>query len=634
MQKWKPTLPVLANFLALLCVFLAKPGLGINGNPALGRTFFVDALHGNDANDGLSPRSAWRSLDKVNEVQLQPAEKVLFKRGEAWRGQLIPHSGREGAPITYGAYGRGARPQLIGSVNYSQPADWRTGPSNTWVAGAEFVELGTAPGFTTDSWRTHSEASANVRVTKPSIETNAEPPIIQVACSSQGLAENHIQLYTAGLGIEQGYYYTFTFRAESTVPFTIPLVKLMKSSPPWTSYGIATTPPLHVGRAPEELRVRFKALTTAVDARLTVYLGRAMPPGATFSFRPVALKRARCANSNSLIVDVGNIVFDEGKSTGVKKWSREDLKRPGDFWYDEADWQVYLCADRNPAEANKSIELALMRALVQETGRSYVNYESLALLYGAAHGFGGGSTHHILIRDCDISWMGGGLQFRRPDGSPVRYGNGIEFWGDAHDNMVENCRLWEIYDAALTNQGNESNKQYNITYRNNVIWNCEYSFEYWNREGSKTHDIHFENNTCLDAGFSWGHAQRPHPNGRHLMFGYNPAETRDFYVRRNIFRNATESIMRMENDWTSGLLMDSNCLYQASGLLVEFLENSWATGQFADYNERTGLDLHSVLTDPKLVNSSRRDFRPSPKKFVRKFSRDVGPLGAQERLKE
>lgn len=80
--------------------------------------------------------------------------------------------------------------------------------------------------------------------------------------------------------------------------------------------------------------------------------------------------------------------------------------------------------------------------------------------------------------------------------------------------------------------------------------------------------------------------------------------------------------------------MDSNCLYQASGLLVEFLENSWATGQFADYNERTGLDLHSVLTDPKLVNSSRRDFRPSPKKFVRKFSRDVGPLGAQERLKE
>ena len=33
------------------------------------------------------------------------------------------------------------------------------------------------------------------------------------------------------------------------------------------------------------------------------------------------------------------------------------------------------------------------------------------------------------------------------DGSNVRFGNGIEFWGGAHDHLVEGNRIWEIYDS-------------------------------------------------------------------------------------------------------------------------------------------------------------------------------------------
>ena len=76
----------------------------------------------------------------------------------------------------------------------------------------------------------------------------------------------------------------------------------------------------------------------------------------------------------------------------------------------------------------------------------------------------------------------GATSSRHPDGKPVRFGNGVEFWAGAHDCLVEGCRLWEIYDAALTNQGSGTNVQENITYRRNVIWNSEYSFEYWNRD--------------------------------------------------------------------------------------------------------------------------------------------------------
>ena len=81
-----------------------------------GRTFFVSNTAGDDGANGRTPQSPWRSLEKVNAAELGPGDRVLFQRGGLWRGTLIPRSGRAGAPITYGAYGEGARPLLRGSV--------------------------------------------------------------------------------------------------------------------------------------------------------------------------------------------------------------------------------------------------------------------------------------------------------------------------------------------------------------------------------------------------------------------------------------------------------------------------------------------------------------------------------------
>ena len=108
----------------------------------------------------------------------------------------------------------------------------------------------------------------------------------------------------------------------------------------------------------------------------------------------------------------------------------------------------------NPATRHRSIELALRKHIIDQGGRGHVAYENLALKYGAAHGIGGGSTHHITVRNCDIAYIGGGHQFTRPDGKPVRFGNGVEFWSGARDCLVEDCRLWEIYDAALKSDHN------------------------------------------------------------------------------------------------------------------------------------------------------------------------------------
>ncbi|HPA20322.1 MAG TPA: hypothetical protein PLU30_21410, partial [Verrucomicrobiae bacterium] len=369
---------------------------------------------------------------------------------------------------------------------------------------------------------------------------------------------------------------------------------------------------------------------TARSARLALYLGGAFPPGATLTFEPGDLRLAMSNQPVPLSVDVGNIIFDNGASWGTKRWSPEELTRDGDYFYDANGWRVLLRSPANPAGRHRSIELALRRHIISQGGKSFVTYENLALCFGAAHGIGGGRTRGIVVRDCDISWIGGGHQFTKPGGKPVRFGNGIEFWADARDCLVEHCRIWEIYDAALTNQGKGTNTQENITYRNNVIWNAEYSFEYWNHpEASITREIRFEHNTCVDAGRGWGHAQRPDRNGRHLMFYNNSAKTSHFFVRYNIFANSADSLLRLHGrDWTPALTMDHNVWYQPTGPSLLWGTNLIAAADAPSFLAARRLGDGDLFADPGFVAPAERDYRLTASSPATRISDDIGPAGA------
>jgi hypothetical protein len=81
-----------------------------------GATYYVSPS-GHDNADGRSPRTAWRTLAKVNGSPLKPGDNVLFQRGGEWRESLkVPASGETGNPITFGDYGAGAKPKFLGSI--------------------------------------------------------------------------------------------------------------------------------------------------------------------------------------------------------------------------------------------------------------------------------------------------------------------------------------------------------------------------------------------------------------------------------------------------------------------------------------------------------------------------------------
>ncbi len=103
--------------------------------PSSVHAYYVDATLGNDSNDGTSAGRPWKSLAKVHNTTFQPGDTILFKRGEVWRDNNLyidKGAGTEGAPITFGAYGTGAKPEINGGVDLSSSAAWTQNSGNTW----------------------------------------------------------------------------------------------------------------------------------------------------------------------------------------------------------------------------------------------------------------------------------------------------------------------------------------------------------------------------------------------------------------------------------------------------------------------------------------------------------------------
>ncbi len=74
----------------------------------------------NDGDDnalGSSPEMSIQTLQKVNELNLKPGDRVLLKSGDIFTGTLhVKKSGKQGKPIVYGSYGTGEKPVINGFV--------------------------------------------------------------------------------------------------------------------------------------------------------------------------------------------------------------------------------------------------------------------------------------------------------------------------------------------------------------------------------------------------------------------------------------------------------------------------------------------------------------------------------------
>lgn len=617
---------------AVLLFFSVAAGL-VCAERTVPATFYIDRANGRDTAEGTRETTAWQSLDKVNNAVFMPGDQILFRRGGLWRGQLMAQSGSNGARIVYGAYGAGAKPILQGSVDRDRPEEWAEVSRGVWATQKfEPRLLNQVTNLTGSRWSLHSEGGAHVSLARVQEEGRT---FNRITCQAPGKASNHIQVWGPALAETQPCL-VFRLRVRSTRPFQLASVSTLLNRFPYTGAMSGTPGKQEIGPEWRTLDVLMLEQQKLADTHLHFNLGDILPAGAVFDFEPLGLWQANTDHCTPILRDVGILILNHGERWGVKKWTLESLKQPLDYWYDTENKRVFVACDANPASRFNSVELALTTHIVNQGGKHDITYDGLAVRYGAAHGFGGGSTKRITIRNCDVYWIGGGLQhWRKAEGQPdrpVRFGNAIEFWGGAEDHLVERNRIWEVYDAALTNQGNgDDSNQINIIYRNNVIWNSEYSFEFWNRPADAiTRTIVFEHNTCVDAGVCWSHGQRPDPNGGHLMFYQNSSATTNVVVRNNIFVNSTQVCTRMENDWRPGLKLNNNLYFQAEKPLFRWLSKSYfAANEFARYQSELGMDAGSLCAAPQFVDPAARDYRLKPGTPGTTLATDGGPVGAR-----
>ncbi len=96
--------------------------------------YFVSDADGNDGDDGLSPRDAWATIDKVNTVSdgagFAATDFINWNRGDTFGDAIldIDQSGTSGNPITFQSYGQGAKPKLGG-----------TGLRNNWFVDTDWI---------------------------------------------------------------------------------------------------------------------------------------------------------------------------------------------------------------------------------------------------------------------------------------------------------------------------------------------------------------------------------------------------------------------------------------------------------------------------------------------------------------
>lgn len=104
----------LSQIAAFIVVFLYLT------TPAYSFTYYFSSTGGNDeytSTQARNPQTPWKTLVKLNSYfrYLSAGDSVLFKSGEVFFGSIVvAKSGAVFAPIYFGSYGQGAKPEITG----------------------------------------------------------------------------------------------------------------------------------------------------------------------------------------------------------------------------------------------------------------------------------------------------------------------------------------------------------------------------------------------------------------------------------------------------------------------------------------------------------------------------------------
>ena len=210
------------------------------------------------------------------------------------------------------------------------------------------------------------------------------------------------------------------------------------------------------------------------------------------------------------LIEIGNMVFNDGEGIGVRIMSKtedkcfgegevstdrgfccngyeyfytgvSDLTDPGtalkhnlEYIHDQEKGELYLYFDKgNPSDYFDDIK-ASRNAYVFFTGNNS-RADNLHIAHSSFQGINPG-RYNSTLTNCEIGFVGG---------SRSSVESGSEISGDTNGSYIYNCYIHDVGDGALTSQGSGGTADKplhieNIEYIGNVMVACGHSAEIWN----------------------------------------------------------------------------------------------------------------------------------------------------------
>ena len=427
-----------------------------------GTVYYVSSC-GDDGNDGRSPDTPWKSLQKVSEAELQEGDGVLFRRGDLFRGCIITHSG-----VSYGAYGVGEKPKFYGwDTGLDDPAKW----------------------------------------------TLVDP-------------EHHIWLWEERL-LDPG---TLVF-----------------------NHGEAHS---------------IKLIPSYIDGKFVCRNDES-------KLFDIKEEMVRDLDIYWLFEDILTTVPSKGQNFPVPELGPNSLG------------QLYLRCDRgNPGEVFDSIEAVTRRAMFVVGSQPNIRIDNLCLKYIGLHAIaaGGKCVKGLHVSSCEIGWIGGTIQHyfgtdpNYPEGgrgTVTRFGNGIEIYGGCDGYIVENCYIYQCYDAGITHQITTGGSKFvmsDVLYKNNLIEYCVYSIEYFlemnnNDTESYMSGIEMCGNILRNSGYGWGQQRHNTHTPAHIKGWSYTNKAQNYTIHDNIFDRAAYRMLHLVAE------EDSSCPEMHDNVYIQYADN-------------------------------------------------------------
>ncbi|MBR5307554.1 MAG: S-layer homology domain-containing protein [Clostridia bacterium] len=235
----------------------------------------------------------------------------------------------------------------------------------------------------------------------------------------------------------------------------------------------------------------------------------------------------------------------------------------------------FRCDNGNPGKVFDSLEFNTRINVIQAANN--VTFDNICVKYGGSHGIGSGTVVGLVIQNCEIGWIGGSTQGYNANGSVTPFGNGIEVYGACDGYVIENCYVYQCYDAGITHQISKGStvdaREDNILYKDNVITDCVYNIEYFLsastdkptalRQGK---NVVIEGNLLRRAGYGFGSIRPDVNNQRNIRSGNSKNEFTEYYIRNNVLDRAVHELTQTYSDFdATAPVYDGNVYIQGIG---------------------------------------------------------------------